>query len=221
MNEQQQIEQWQKDRMGKITASMFADFVKKDKQGNYFLSDSETAKNLIYKIAWERLVLNGDFANALNRLGVSSQATEHGNMYEGAAVLRYEKFTGRTVEYINRYNAYNDSVGGTPDGYIGEDGIIEVKCPYNGGNHLRTLLTGEMYNKDYGYQIQGYLMITGRKWCDFVTYDPDMPEGLDISVNRIDRDEDIIEGIKLVIGEAVEKLKEIINQIKTDGKQKV
>lgn len=214
MSNLQQQEEWKMKRLGKVTASQFATFVKSDKKGGYVLSDSETAKNLIYKIAWERLAVQNNMTNALERLDIDSRATEHGNIYEGAAVLRYQKVTGNEVEYVNRYNAYTEDVGGTPDGYVGKDGLIEIKCPFNGGNHLRTLLTGEIYNKDYMYQIQGYLMITGRKWCDFITYDPDMPEGLDISINRIERNEIIINGIDMVIKRVVEELEVIKSKIK-------
>ena len=125
--------------------------------------------------------------------------------------------TGNTVVSNKRYAAYDDQIGGTPDGYIGKDGLIEVKCPYNGGNHLQTLLKGEIYNREYLYQIQGYLMITGRQWCDFVTYDPDLPKGLDLSINRIERDESVIEGIGFVLDQVKKKLKEIKLQIKINN----
>lgn len=214
MNNLEQEQEWKMRRLGKITASQFAHFVKTDKNGGYILSNSDTAKNLIYRIAWERIASQNNITNALERLNIDSRATEHGNIYEGAAVLRYESVSGNKVEYVNRYNAYNDDVGGTPDGYVGDDGLIEIKVPFNGGNHLRTLLTGEIYNKDYMYQIQGYLMITGRQWCDFITYDPDMPEGLDISINRIERNEVIINGIDMVIKRVVEELEVIKSKIK-------
>ena len=89
-----------------------------------------------------------------------------------------------------------------------------MKCPFNGGNHLKSLLTNEIYNPEYLYQIQGYLWVTNRKWCDFVTYDPDLIEGLQINVIRIERDDQLIEAIKLVMEEVKEKLREIINNEK-------
>lgn len=208
--------EWMQERMGKVTASNFPEFVKKGKDGEYFLSDSETAKNLIYKIAWERLVIDENMSEAMERLDINSKSIQHGNDYEGAAIPRYEEETGLEVQYINRYNSYTEDIGGTPDGYVGEDGMIEAKCPFNGGNHLRTLLTGEIYNKKYIYQIQGNLMITKRKWCDFITYDPDMPKGLDISINRIERDELMIKGIELVINQVADQVREIVKQTKAE-----
>jgi len=212
-----QEDAWQMQRLGNVTASQFATFVKSDKKGGYILSNSETAKNLIYKIAWERLVVDNNMVDALERLDIDAKSIQHGNMYEGAAVTRYQETTGREVDYTNKYNAYTEDIGGTPDGYIGKDGLIEIKCPWNGGNHLRTLLTGEVYNKDHIIQVQGYLMITGRKWCDYVTYDPDMPEGLDVSVTRIESDALIIKGIELVIKEVAEKINLIYKQIQNDS----
>ena len=204
---------WKKERVGKITGSNFAKLVVTDKKGGHRLSDSKVAKDLIYKIAWERLLLDGNLADGLNRLNISSKATQHGNDYEGQAILRYMEETGLDVVTNQRYKQYDDQIGGTPDGYIGKEGLIEVKCPYNGGNHLQTFLKGEIYNREHIYQVQGYLMITGRKWCDFVTYDPDMPRGLDISITRIERDEKIIKGIQCVLNEVKEKLKEIEEEI--------
>jgi len=213
-NEMSEEDNWRIKRLGNVTASMFHTFVKQKKDGNYFLSDGDTAKNLIYKIAWERLVISNNMVDALDRLDIDSKSIAHGNMYEGAAVKRYEDVKKIEVDYTNKYNAYTEDIGGTPDGYIGKDGLIEIKCPYNGGNHLRHYLTGEMYNKDHVIQVQGYLMITKRKWCDYITYDPDMPEGLDIAVTRIERDELIIKGIELVIKQVVDELSKITAMLK-------
>lgn len=205
---------WLRKRAGKVTASSFANFIKKEKGGGYRLSDSKTAEDLIYKIAWERFVINGNLADAFNRVSISSKATEHGNDNEGAAVFRYQQVTGIKVDYINKFISEGEWIGGTPDGYIGQDGLIEVKCPFNGGNHLKTLLKKEIYNPDYMYQIQGYLWLSQRKWCDFVTYDPDMPQPLDIAIIRVERDEEIIEALKVVMAKVVEKVKELSLTIK-------
>lgn len=206
---------WLRKRAGKVTASSFASFIKKDKAGGYKLSDGKVAEDLIYKIAWERFIINGNIADAFNRISISSKATEHGIENEGVAAFRYQEFTGNKLQYVNRFVQSGEWIGGTPDGFIGEDGIIEIKCPFNGGNHLKTLLKKEVYNSDYIYQIQGYLWLTGRKWCDFVSYDPDMPQPLDIAVVRVDRDDTIIEAIQTIITEVVEKINQI--KIETNG----
>lgn len=202
--------EWLEQRLGMITGSKFGKLVvkSKDKQ-SYSLSKSETATNLIYKIAWERLLRHGNISNGLGRLNESSKPMEHGNDYEGEAIQKYVEYTGNKVDYAQRFIRHDDYIGGTPDGFVGDDGIIEVKCPWNGGLHIKSLLTRQIYNTEYVYQIQGYLWITGRSWCDFITYDPDLIEGLQINVIRVERDESIIKGICLVM----EKVKELIQEI--------
>lgn len=212
-SESAEEEEWLTQRLGNITGSNFGKLVKKDKQGGYMLSTGKVAENLIYKIAWERLLKEGNISNGLGRLSVSSQAITHGNDYEQLAITKYEEETNRKVERTQRYVALDDFIGGTPDGFIGKDGIIEVKCPFNGGNHLKTLLTGEIYNQEYIYQIQGYLLITGCKWCDFVTYDPDLIDGLQLTITRVERDEVVISAIAEILDEVKEKIKDIIKQI--------
>lgn len=206
---------WHIERLGKVTGSTFGTLIVKtaDRKG-YKLSAGKTAETLIYKIAWERLLLSGDISNGLGRLNVSSREMQHGNDFEGAAIAKYEEEKQIEVKRGDSFIKKSEWIGGTPDGFIGDDGLIEVKCPFNGGNHLKSLLTGEIYNKDYLFQIQGYLWITGRKWCDFVTYDPDLIEGLQLNVIRIDRDEEIIKAIETIMNEVIEKIKGIINNEK-------
>lgn len=215
--------EWLESRLGMITGSNFSKLVVKSKdKKSYILSSGQTAQKLIYKIAWERLLKSGNISNGLGRLNISSKEMQHGNDYEGQAILKYQEVSGHTVDYTQKFIEFDDFVGGTPDGLIGDDGIIEVKCPYNGGNHLKSLLTNEVYNKDYLYQIQGYLWVTGRKWCDFVTYDPDLIEGLQLNIIRVDRDDEMIEAISKIMEEVKIILNEIINneKLKANDKRK-
>lgn len=204
-------DEWKIQRLGSVTGSLFGKFVKKSGD-DFKLSTSKTSEDLIYKIAWERLLKEGNVSEGLGRMSFSSKPTDHGLTYESDAISLYQIKTGSKVESAQRYVNYSEWIGGTPDGFIGEDGLIEVKSPYNGGNHLRTLLTGEIYNPEFIYQIQGYLMITGRKWCDFITYDPDLVDSLQLSINRIERDEHIIKGIEKVLEMVVEKIQDIISK---------
>ncbi len=204
-------------RLGMVTGSQFGELVvqTKDKKG-YTLSTSKAAKTYIYRVAWERLLKTGNISNGLGRLSVSSQSMEHGHEYEQEAILKYMERTGREVDYHQKFIEYDNYIGGTPDGYIGQDGLIEVKCPWNGGNHIECLLTGQIYNSDYIYQIQGYLWMTGRKWCDFITYDPDLHESLQLNIIRVKRDREIIRGIS----EVMEQVKVKIDEIMSDKRLK-
>lgn len=211
--------EWKIERAGHATGSNFGTLVVKDKKGGFTLSNSKTAETLIYKIAWERLLKSGNISNGLGRLEINSKATNHGSDWEDEARKKYEDITGNLVISENKFIKYDEWIGGTPDGFIDEDGIIEIKCPYNGGNHLKSMLTGEIYNSDYEYQIQGYLWITNRKWCDFITYDPDLIEELQINIIRVERNEEIINGIKAVMEMVKIKIQEILNNEKLINKQ--
>ena len=135
---------------------------------------------------------------ALQRLGVElpeaySTAIEWGNEHEWQAREAYKDDKIVAVElpeFINHPDIV--FVGGTPDGLVGSDGIIEIKCPHNPVHHARNRATAEQYHDKYKAQCQGYLWITGRKWVDFVSFDPRYPEHLQLSVHRFERDEDYI-----------------------------
>lgn len=205
--------------LGMITGSEFGYLIVKSKdRKEYVLSNNKTAEDLIYKTAWERLLKQGNISNGLGRLNIHSSSLEHGNEYEQEAILKYMQITGNDVDYTQRFIQIDSFIGGTPDGLIGDDGIIEVKCPWNGGNHIRSLLTREVYNPKYIYQIQGYLWITERLWCDFVTYDPDLCDYLQLNIIRIGRDEEIISGIQSVMNQVKNKITEIMENRILHGK---
>lgn len=208
-------DKWRKDRLGMITGSQFGKLVvrSKDRKG-YTLSKGEVATKLIYRIAWERLLSTGNISNGLGRLDFSSPSVEHGHEFEAEAVMKYTERTGNRVDYHQEFITHGKYIGGTPDGYIGKDGLIEVKCPWDGGNHIRGILTGEVYNQEYIYQMQGYLWLTRRKWCDFVTYDPDLNEAYQLNIIRVYRDEEIIRGIQEVLAEVKKKIQSIMRNRK-------
>jgi len=217
IGKQQEPDEWHLSRLGKITGSTFGKLVKSDRKGGFVLSTSQTALTLIYKIAWERLMDQGRISEGLGRLNINSQSIQHGNDYESEAILKYQELTGNKVNYTQNFVQKDEWIGGTPDAYTGKDGLIEVKCPWNGGNHLQSICEGIIYNPEYLYQIQGYLWITDRKWCDFVTYDPDLIPELQINIIRVDRDEDMIEGIQAVLEIVKQKIIKIINHEKINA----
>lgn len=75
----------------------------------------------------------------------------------------------------------------SPDGLVGTDGLIEIKCP-NTASHVETLLGDEIAGK-YITQMQWQMACTGRAWCDFVSFDPRLPESMSLFVKRVSRDE--------------------------------
>ena len=113
-------------------------------------------------------------------------AMRWGMEHEAAARAAYEQRTGVAVEETG-FVAHDTLMAGcSPDGLVDWDGLIEIKCPYNSATHIETLLSG--MPAEHTAQVQGQMWITGRQWCDFVSYDPRMPAELQLHVQRIPRD---------------------------------
>lgn len=157
---------------------------------------------------------------ALSRLGVElpdsyGAALNWGNEHEWSAVEAYKERNVCEVvrpEFIPHHSlAY---VGGTPDGLVGTDGIIEVKCPHNPIYHARNRANAEQYHEQYKAQCQGYLWITDRKWVDFVSFDPRYPEPLQLSVHRFERDQDYIDLLEKRVQDFLPIIENTLNQIK-------
>jgi predicted phage-related endonuclease len=172
-------------KAGKITASNFADVLTSGRGAEKW---GKTAQTYAMNVALERL--------GVERPEVFAYALNWGNEQEEDAAQLYIDTTGLFIQPCDPIaHPDYDFVGGTPDGLLGEDGIVEIKCPYNPANHLMNLQSGAQV-KDYYPQIQGYLWITGRAWCDFVSYDPRFPEHLRLYTQRVERDQPFIDNLQ-------------------------
>lgn len=171
--------EWLRQRMGQCTASRFADVLDFTKAGK------EGARRKAYKMECVIARLTGVAPEHF-----VTQAMQWGTDHEPMARMAYETATGALVE-SSKFVPHPTikMCGGSPDGLIDDDGGLEIKCP-NTGTHIRTILDG--MSDDHLPQVQGYLWITGRQWFDFVSYDPRMPEGLCLHIQRIQRDEKYI-----------------------------
>ena len=138
------------------------------------------------KIADERLHIMG-IISEYEQGFQGNDATEWGNMHEPDAVARYERLRFVTVD-SKQARIVKDWLSCTPDGLIGEDGMIEVKCPYAIKNHRATLIDPSKFIADNYDQCQFQMMLSGRQWNDLVSYDPRFIEPLDISIHRIEAD---------------------------------
>ena len=176
---EQRTEEWFAARLGKVTASKVADVIAKTKSGY-----SASRANYMAELVCERLTgVKGDtYQNAAMAWGTTT---------EPMARAAYESRTGELVEetgFVLHATILNS--GCSPDGLIGDDGLIEIKCP-NTATHIDTLLTKEAPSK-YMPQMQWQMACTGRKWCDFVSYDPRMPEHMQFFCIRVMRDPAVI-----------------------------
>lgn len=124
-------------------------------------------------------------------------AMRRGAEQEAFARMRYEARFETFVEEAGLALTDDGKFGYSTDGFVGDDGCIEIKVPLNTLKILRIIETGDI--SEYIHQIQGGLWLTGRKWCDFVLGVPDLAvlnNGNDLFVKRVHRDEDFIEALE-------------------------
>lgn len=189
---EQNSDEWFALRRGKFTASTFKDlFMGKETQGY---------KDAIYKVAFERLTNTSpeSFTNEYMQRGTELEP-------EARAWYEFEK----NVEVIKAgFFEYNDWIGASPDGLIGEDGLLEIKCPKY--STMMDYLIKKELPKTYYYQVHGQLLVTDRQWCDFLAYHPSLPK----FVLRVERDKKIDDEILDKLFEAIKKAETIINKLK-------
>lgn len=138
----------------------------------------------------------------------SSKDTERGNELEPLARQVYELKEGVEVKQIG-FMMLNDYVGASPDGFVGEDGGTEIKCP-DDVNYLKYLLNGEdEIDSGYKWQCQMNLLISGRKWWDLIIYNPNFKKSM--LVFRITPDKEKFEALEKGFAKGIE----MINSIKS------
>lgn len=201
MDEQQRTSNWFEVRWGKITASRMADVIAKTKSGY-----AASRKNYLSELVIERLT-----PPPVEDDGYKNQAMQFGIDNEPVARLAYELETGNSVKEAF-FESFNDDIGASPDGYVGEDGLIEIKCP-NTATHLDTLRTGEV-PKQYWIQMQGQMLCTSRDWCDFVSFDPRLPENAQLFIKRVNRDEKFISDLIYELNLFAQEVERQVNFIK-------
>jgi len=167
---------WFAIRCGKVTASRVSDVIAKTKSG-----PSASRANYAAQLIAERL--SGGVAESF-----SNAAMQWGTDQEPDARLAYEFRTDAEVEQVAFVpHPTIEMSGASPDGLVGTDGLVEIKCP-NTATHLETLMTGSIPGK-YVTQMLWQMSCTGRQWCDFVSFDPRLPENMRLFVNRLHRDD--------------------------------
>lgn len=196
---EQRSEEWFQARLGKVTASRVADVLAKIKSG-------ESASRRNYKIQLVSERLTGEKQETY-----INQAMQDGIDREFYARERYVQQHGE-VEEVGFIQHPTLEAGASPDGLVGDDGIIEIKCPL-GTTHTETLMTQEVPNK-YIPQIQFQLLCTGRKWCDFVSYNPMFPEHLQLFVKRVESDPVYQKELEKEVEQFLGEVTDVINKLK-------
>jgi len=193
-------EDWKKSRCGCATASRVADILSRTKSGW-----GATRANYLAELVAERLT-------GINAEHYQSKPMQWGNECEAQARKAYEWYRDVTVEMAS-FVLHPDipQFGGTPDGFCGEDGLIQIKCP-NSSTHLKYLLSGTV-PREYQIQMQSELAVTGRQWNDFVSFDPRLPERLRIFSKRLLRSDEVIADIEANVKDFLQELAETIQRL--------
>lgn len=189
-------DEWKQARLGRVTASRVADVIAKTKSGY-----SASRANYMAELIAERLtgVPADKYTNAAMAWGTAT---------EDEARAAYEFRSGVVVETVG-FLAHPSLAmcGASPDGLVGDDGLVEIKCP-NTATHIDTLLNGSIPAK-YVTQMLWQMECAGRAWCDFVSYDPRLPGAMSLFVKRLERDDErlseITKEVEAFLGELADK----------------
>jgi putative phage-type endonuclease len=194
----QRTDEWYAARLGKVTASRISDVLSKGKTG-------ESASKATYRAELIAERLTGERAQ-----NFVSAAMIWGNEYEPMARSAYELETGLIVTEVGFIDHPTVPMSGaSPDGLVGDDGLVEIKCPGT-KTHIDLLLNKIIPSKYIG-QMQWQMACTGRAWADFVSFDPRMPEHLMIEVIRVARDQSFIDECITAVSAFLNDIAESIN----------
>lgn len=197
---EQRTEEWFAARLGKVTASRVADVMAKTKTGY-----SASRENYMAQLVVERLTQTKaeSFTNA---------AMQWGTDQEPFARAAYEAAQGVMVEEVGFMSHPTiEMAGASPDGLVGEDGMVEIKCPNTAGM-IEALLTQKVPAK-YLAQMQLQMACAGRQWCDYVVFDPRMPAKAQLFVKRVLRDNDFIKEMETEIVKFLSEVEAQVQQL--------
>lgn len=200
---EQRSEQWFIARRGKLTSSEIHKIMGKD-------ALSETAKTYLLDKVSETL---GGFASL-----ASGPALEWGTELEETAIQIYSEIRNVQVDKAS-FISYNEHYGGSPDGLVGTEGIVEVKCPYNSTNHFKhgLIKSDAEFKKaktDYYYQCISNMVCANAQWCDFISFDPRVKPEYSMYIYRLHRNEDEVKSVLERVEVAAEYMKELKEKLK-------
>ena len=190
-------EEWLRLRLGVATASNFDRII--TPTGKFSTQYSKYAQDLASEMLLEEP--EESYKNPI---------MARGNELEPEARESYEEFSLMPVEQVTFITC--GDYGYSPDGLVGEEGLIEIKCP-NASTHTK-YLADNILPMEYKPQVQGGLYVSGREWCDFVSYHPKFIGSKKIFVKRVFRDEEFIAKLKVGIEKTIAERDRILKRIK-------
>lgn len=199
--------EWFAARLGNVTASRVADVIAKTKSGY-----SASRDNYMAQLICERMTntVAESYTNAAMQWGTETEPLARA-AYESVADVLVDE-----VGYVQHPSI--ERAGASPDGLVGADGLLEIKCP-NTATHIDTLLSNQVPTK-YITQMQWQMACTKRAWCDFVSFDPRLPNGLQMFVKRVEFDTEYAATLEVEVTKflaeldaKISKLKERLNHV--------
>lgn len=192
--------EWFAQRLGKVTASRVADVIAKTKTGY-----STSRENYMAQLICERMTgtVAESYTNAAMQWGTDNEPLARA-AYEAAKDVLVDEVAMITHPRI-------DAAGASPDGLVGDDGLVEIKCP-NTATHIDTLMRQEVPMK-YITQMMWQMACTERQWCDFVSFDPRMPKELQLFIQRVPRNNEYIAMLEKEILSFLEELDEKVSKL--------
>lgn len=192
---------WLALRAGRFTASRMADLMAKTKTG-----PSTSRANLITLLAVERIT--GQCVETF-----TNSAMQRGVELEPVARSAYEAKVGSLVEEVAFIiHPELPNVGASPDALVGNDGMLEIKCPAAPAKHLDALRKNS-HATEYAWQLQTQLWVSSRDWVDIVSFDNRFPEGLQLAICRVERDPKAIDELREAVIAADEEVSQIVQQL--------
>ena len=189
-NFEQRTEDWYNIRKGKMTAS----------NADTIIANGKGLETYIYN-------LMAEYYSSAEKENYINADMQRGIDLEPEARLEFEFYTDLDVQEVG-FIEYNEFIGVSPDGLIGDDGLIEIKCP-NDSVYFKLLLSDNI-KPEYIAQMQMQLYVTDRQYCYFVSYNPNFEKSL--YIKKITRDEEMIEKLKKGLDKGTEFIKEIKKQ---------
>lgn len=197
---EQGTQEWFDVRLGQVTASRIKDVVSKTKSGY-----AASRKNYMAQLLCERMTRE-------RQESYTNAAMQWGTEQEPYARSAYEMHRDGMVEEVGYVlHPTIEGAGASPDGLVGEDGLLEIKCP-NTATHIEYLLAQEV-PAEYKPQMAWQMACTGRKWCDFVSYDPRMPTKHQFFCVRYERDDKYIAELEAEVVKFLSELEDTIKKL--------
>lgn len=199
---EQRSDEWFAARCGSLGASQVALAMARTKSGW-----GASRANVMAQLIVERLT-------GIPTDGYTSAAMQWGIDTEPTARAAYEFM--RDAEVVEVGLIRHPKIEGShasPDGLVGEKGLIEIKCP-NSATHIDTLLSGKVPG-NYWTQMQWQMACTDRKWCDFVSFDPRLPADLQLWVSRVDRDDEAIKAMEADVAAFLAEMEQKLSSLQS------